>query len=65
MNTHLNYLMATQRSADLRRAAEQARLAQDARVTDSAGRGVGLTARAIVRLRLRGGQRLRLRVRRA
>jgi hypothetical protein len=65
MNPQLDYLIATQRAADLRRAAEQARLVQDERVIESTGGRGGLTARTIVRLRLRGAKSARLRVRRA
>jgi hypothetical protein len=65
MNSYLNYLIATERAADLRRCAEQARLAEGERVIEStAGRG-GWAARTIVRLRLRSAKSRRLRVRRA
>jgi hypothetical protein len=36
MHTHLNYLMAKEKTADLRRAAQRARLAQMGRASDSA-----------------------------
>lgn len=65
MNTHLNYLLAAQRSGELRRAAEQARLARDARVTDSSAARAATNARTIVGLRHRGAKSLRLRIRRA
>jgi hypothetical protein len=63
MNSHLNYLMATGRAADLKRYAEQARLAKADRTLESTvGRG-GLTARTFASLRLwvAGSQRLRAR----
>jgi hypothetical protein len=66
MNPQLNYLIATHRSAELRRAAERARLTQEDRATEAAaGQRDGLSARTAIRLRLRGVGRARLRVRRA
>lgn len=65
MHSQLNHLAAMQRSSELRRAAERARLAQNDRVTDGAGRQGLLAARTIVRLRRLGARGARLRVRRA
>ena len=65
MNSHLNHLAAMERSADLRRAAERARLERDDSATGTAGRQDPSEARTIVRMRLFGARSSRLRVRRA
>lgn len=65
MNPQLNHLLATHRSAELRRAAERARLAEDDRVAEAASQQDGLAARTTVRLRLRVTGRGRLRARKA
>jgi len=65
MNPDLNYLIAMQKSAELRRAAEQARLARDDRATAAADQRDPFTARTIVGLKLRRIGRARLRIRRA
>jgi hypothetical protein len=63
MHSHLNYLVANERAADLRRRAEHERLAKD----DSTGPATarrGLTFRSLVRLWLRVATSRRLRPRR-
>jgi len=65
MNSHFNYLVATERAADLRRRAEKTRLvAEKPAIKPNRGR-TGLIARAIMRMRLRDAEGGRLRVRRA
>jgi hypothetical protein len=54
MNSNLNYLGAKHRTADLMRAAEQARLARDARAVRSAAGTVGWGGRFLSRLRAAG-----------
>lgn len=66
MNPQLNYLIATHRAAELRQAAERARLAQEDRATEAAAdQRDRLPARTTIRVRLQGIGRARLRVRRA
>jgi hypothetical protein len=65
MNPDLNYLIAMQKSAELRRAAELARLAGDDRATAETDHRDALAARTTVRLKLRRIRRGRLRIRRA
>ena len=63
MTSHLSYLLATQRMADLAQSAERARRAKVGVEPD--GERSRSTARTVIRLRLRGIAGQRLRVRRA
>jgi prephenate dehydrogenase len=63
MTSHLSHLLATQRMNDLAHAAEQARRAKGA--AEPSGEGSRSSARTVIRVRLRGLARQRLRVRRA
>lgn len=64
MNPQLTHLLATSRTDELRRVAEQARLAKYASASDEAKRPAGSTRGPIVLLRLATGAS-RLRIRRA
>ena len=61
MNSHLNYLMANERAADLIRGGEQARLANNSQALESAAGRRGLMGRTFGRLWLwvAASQRLR------
>jgi hypothetical protein len=63
MNSHVNYLMATQRTAELLRTAENARLANAAKQPQAIEKPKH--ARTVLRVRLRNAAAGRLRVRRA
>ena len=65
MNPDLYYLIAMQKSAELRRAAELARLARDDRATAAEDQPDASAVRTTIRLKLRGIGRGRLRIRRA
>jgi hypothetical protein len=64
MRPQLNYVIATDRQAELRRDVEPARLAHEDRVTEATSQREAPGARAAIRLRLRGARPARLRVRR-
>jgi hypothetical protein len=65
MNSHLNYLMATQRHSELARVAQRARLAGNDEAIDPGRQRDGRSGRFLVRLRLSRGESQRLSVRRA
>ena len=63
MTSHLSYLLATQRMADLTHSAEQTRRTKHA--TESSEQRTRSGARTVISLKLRGAPGRRLRVRRA
>jgi hypothetical protein len=72
MNSHLNYLMATQRTTELMRTARNTRTANTAKTANVANAKANATqqpdrqpARTVLRVRLRNAAAGRLRVRRA
>jgi hypothetical protein len=65
MNSHLNYLVAQERAADLVRGAEQARLATSHRESESTAGRRGRPGRALAGLWVLSARTQRLRARRA